>query len=285
MIRSSGVVVSNIIRVFPRRTKATPDDDMVFIGEPQLFRPEADEVHISCTFTWDIPEAERLYNLWSQYYSDVKIGGPGYRALAGANEFTPGLYLKPGYVITSRGCRYNCKFCLVPIWEGKTRTLKIHDGYNVVDNNILSCPKQHIWDVFKMLDRQPQPAMFTGGLDIRLIDNWVIDRLIKMRLKIAYIAYDRKSQKPLINRVVKTILDRSGWSTGTARNKLGCYVLIGYDGDTINAAIERLEWIKELGIRPFPMFYQPPSHTRVKPLGKWADVVRNYSRSWILYRK
>lgn len=40
-----------IIRVFPRRTNATPDDELVRVREtPSLF-DEADEVHISVAFT------------------------------------------------------------------------------------------------------------------------------------------------------------------------------------------------------------------------------------------
>lgn len=42
-----------IIRVFPYKTSYTPDDDMVFIGMPPFIIPEHDEVHISCTFSWD----------------------------------------------------------------------------------------------------------------------------------------------------------------------------------------------------------------------------------------
>ena len=49
-----------IVRVFPRRTSATPTDDLAFVGDPPLFLPEADEVHVSCTFTWDRAEARRL---------------------------------------------------------------------------------------------------------------------------------------------------------------------------------------------------------------------------------
>lgn len=51
-----------IIRVFPSKTSATPNDDLVRIHTtPSLF-DEADEVHISVTFTWDIPWAEWLRN-------------------------------------------------------------------------------------------------------------------------------------------------------------------------------------------------------------------------------
>ena len=68
----------NIIRVFPRRTSYTPTDNMAFVGDPPLFRPDADEVHVSVTFTWDKSEGERLADAWSQYYQNVKLGGVAY---------------------------------------------------------------------------------------------------------------------------------------------------------------------------------------------------------------
>lgn len=50
-----------IARVFPRRTTATPDDELVFFGPPPLLiLPEIDEVHISVAFTYDRPKAEEL---------------------------------------------------------------------------------------------------------------------------------------------------------------------------------------------------------------------------------
>jgi len=53
-------MVTRIIRVFPRRTSFTPVDELAFVGDPPLERPAADEVHVSCTFTWDRPRAEYL---------------------------------------------------------------------------------------------------------------------------------------------------------------------------------------------------------------------------------
>jgi hypothetical protein len=49
-----------ILRVFPRRTNATPDDQLVHIGSPDLFSRhiEADSIHISVAFTWDLAAAE-----------------------------------------------------------------------------------------------------------------------------------------------------------------------------------------------------------------------------------
>lgn len=65
-----------ILRVFPRRTKATPRDEYAFIGDVPLFLPpDISEVHVSVTFTWDLKEAERLARAWSRV-APVKIGGP-----------------------------------------------------------------------------------------------------------------------------------------------------------------------------------------------------------------
>lgn len=73
---------AKIIRVFPTKTNATPDDELVRIHEvPSLF-DEADEVHISVAFTWDIPWAEWAAKQWERV-APVKIGGPAYNEPGG----------------------------------------------------------------------------------------------------------------------------------------------------------------------------------------------------------
>ena len=64
------------IRVFPRRTKATPVDRLAYCGPPDLFA-EADEVHVSVAFTADKAIAERLAEAW-RVVAPVKIGGVAY---------------------------------------------------------------------------------------------------------------------------------------------------------------------------------------------------------------
>ena len=65
-----------ILRVFPRKTNATPEDEYVAIGTPGLFIPDdISELHISVAFTWDLLEAERFAHAWSSY-GNVKIGRP-----------------------------------------------------------------------------------------------------------------------------------------------------------------------------------------------------------------
>ena len=86
-----------LIRVFPRKTKATPIDALAYFGPPDLFA-EADEVHVSVAFTYDKAIAERLVKQW-EVVAPVKLGGVAYGD-AGA-DFVPGRYIKPGYIFTS----------------------------------------------------------------------------------------------------------------------------------------------------------------------------------------
>ena len=173
-----------IIRVFPRKTSMTPiDDPYIFVGDPPLWRPEADVVHVSVTFTWDIEEGKRLQEAWMQHYPIVKLGGP---ALNGGGvlkfRFTPGMYVKHGVTFTSRSCNNNCPWCLVPEYEGKLRTIPITSGHIVQDNNFLQCPPSHRQAVYQMLSSQRRAAEFSGGLDARLVTDGVADELRGLRI-------------------------------------------------------------------------------------------------------
>ena len=80
--------------MFPRRTKATPDDALAFTTPPPNMLPDIDEVHVSVAFTYDFPKAHALAEAWAKTGLPVKLGGPALNA-PGA-DFTPGLYLKKG---------------------------------------------------------------------------------------------------------------------------------------------------------------------------------------------
>ena len=164
-----------IIRVFPTKTNATPTDELVRIRETPSFFDEADEVHVSVTFTWDIPIAEWLAKQWEPV-ATVKIGGPAYNEPGG--DFIPGMYMRHGYVITSRGCPNRCWFCAVPKREGgMLRELPVTDGWILTDDNLLACSPGHIDEVFAMLARQPHKPQFTGGLEAALLTPTMAQRI------------------------------------------------------------------------------------------------------------
>lgn len=257
-----------IARVFPRRTRATPTDDLAFVGPPGLFPPEVDEVHISVTFTWDLPEAERMERAWKSV-APVTVGGPatGMRGEA----FTPGMYLKEGYVIFSRGCPNHCWFCDVWKREGDTRELPINDGWNVLDDNLLACSEVHIRTVFKRLKRQDHATEFTGGLEAKRLKQWHCDLLSDLKPKQMFFAYDTPDDLLPLQRAGQMLL-ASGFTPQSHR--LRCYVLVGYPRDTFELAEIRLRQTIEAGFMPMAMLWRDRS-------GHYSGGWKSFQRQWV----
>jgi len=256
-----------IARVFPRRTKATPIDDLVFTGPPGLFPPEVDEVHISVAFTWDLPYAELLTEYWGKI-APVKIGGPALELPS--DKFIPGFYLKYGYVITSRGCPNHCWFCSVPKREGNIREYPIADGWNVLDDNLLACSEGHIRSVFAMLKKQKHKAEFTGGLEAARLQDWHIDLLCDLKPKQMFFAYDTDDDyEPL--RIASRKLLQAGFTK--ASHSLRCFVLIGYKGDTQSKAQARMQNCIDIGFTPMAMLWRDDS-------GKVSREWQRFQRLW-----
>lgn len=266
----------NVIRVFPRRTKATPSDEYAFVGYPPLWWPEADEVHISVTFTWDIPQAQKLADAWSAVTGlPTKIGGPAMGEPGG--EFIPGMYLKDGYVITSRGCPNHCWFCSVPRREGGLRELPITEGYNVTDDNLLACSEAHVRAVFGMLKRQPERALLTGGLEAARLETWHVDLLSDLKPARTYFAYDTPHDLGPLRRAGEMLAN-----VGLKSHEFCCYVLIGYPGDTFDQAEQRLLETIEAGFFPFAMLYRDE---RGACSPEWARFQRLWARPQIVGSK
>lgn len=267
--------MNEVIRVFPRRTKWTPTDDLVFVGEPPLWLDGSmlqsldTPVFISVTFIWDIEEGNYLLRSWRRFFNTVLLGGPAFNNSGG--EFTPGMFVKQGVVVTSRGCPKSCNFCLVPKREGKIRELEIMDGWNVFDNNLLACSREHVEAVFEMLRRQPQPAHFTGGLDKTLLESWHVDLLKSIRLKRAYFACDSYSAFPALERAADFLSDFS-------REKKYCYALMNYYPETPEQAEARLIRIFNLGFMPFAMYYRGPlAGHRPAADPTWRKLIRKWT--------
>ncbi len=262
-----------IVRIFPRQTNATPIDEWVRIGcdTPSMFDHllEIDEVHISVAFTWDIPWAERAARQWERI-APVKVGGPAYNTPGG--DFVPGMYMRTGYVITSRGCPNRCTFCAVPKREGGTlRELPITDGWIVTDDNLLACSPGHIDGVFEMLKRQPHRPQFTGGLESALLTPSMAVRLRELKPESLFFAYDRPAElEPLIE-AGRMLLD-AGFTR--ASHVMRCYVLIGYDKrDTFDRCIKRFGEAYRAGFMPMAMLYRDEK-------GDYAKDWRQFQREW-----
>ena len=264
-------MTNSIIRVFPCRTSGTPSDALAFVGGPPLERPQADEVHISVTFTWDKATGERLQKAWAQYYPVVHLGGPAYDDPG--NGFTPGFYIREGVTFTSRGCNNQCPWCLVPPREGRLRLLPIVPGNIVNDNNLLQCPREHIEHVFAML-RSQHAIQFTGGLQASLVTEWVAEEMRSLRIKQVFLAADTDAALRLLERAIKRL-------SFLGRQKLRCYVLLAFNGETMAQGEARLERVWEMGAMPFAILYQPPERL-IEYSHEWRSLARAWHRGSIM---
>lgn len=258
-----------ILRVFPRHTSFTPTDAYAFVGDPPMMRPEADEVHVSCAFTWDVERAKRLAAAWGQYYPVVKLGGPAFASPA--EDFTPGMYLKDGVTFTSRGCNNRCPWCLVSEREGKLRLLNpISPGYIINDNNFLETGHAHMEKVFAMLRQQKHRAEFTGGLEPELVDDWFADQLRGLRVGQVFFACDTDAHIPILAKAAERL-------SFLGRDRLRCYVLLAYKGESIERGLARLKAVWDTGCIPFAPLYQPPEK-RIDYSEEWRHLARMWSR-------
>jgi len=267
-----------VFRVFPRKTKATPDDQNVRINcAPGLF-DEADEIHISVTFSWDLPCAEKLAWEWS-VVAPIKIGGPATGEKSG--DFIPGMYLKKGYVITSRGCPNHCWFCSVPKREGNIRELPITEGWNVLDDNLLACSDKHIKAVFAMLAKQKEPVEFTGGLEAARLTPRIAEELKKLRIKQMFFAYDTPDDLPPLIEAGRLLQD-AGFALQPCSHALRCFVLCGFKGDTIAKGETRMEETMQAGFTPMAMLWKDETG---KSEPEWRKFQRMWARPAIIYSK
>jgi len=273
--------MSRLIRVFPRKTKATPDDELARFGPPDLL-DEADEVHISVTFTYDKPAAELLAEQW-KYVAPVKVGGVAYgdRSL----EFIPGRYIRPGYTVTSRGCPRRCWFC--GVWKKwpEPNLLPIHEGWNILDDNLLACPREHVERVFAMLRRQGRRVEFTGGLEALALQDYQVDLLASLKPRPnCFFAYDPGDEFETLASAARRLLE-AGFTPQSHR--LRCYVLIGFPKDTFDAADLRLRQVLGLGFTPMAMLWRPetPSQMKYAPDVAWRAFQRRWARPAIIHAK
>ena len=258
-----------IARIFPRKTAASPSDPLAFFDvPPMLVLPEIDEVHISVAFSWDRRRADWLAKQWEAVGVPVRIGGPALGEAGG--NFEPGMYIKHGYIITSRGCPNECWFCSVWRREGKgIRELPIKTGWNLLDDNLLACSDDHIRNVFKMLATQNHRVEFTGGLEAARLKSWHVEELRKLKPKQMFFAYDTPDDLEPLRVAGKKLLE-AGFTTTS--HVLRAYVLAGWAKDSFEAAELRMQETMAAGFMPMAMLYRDNSGDRDPAWMRWQKL-------------
>jgi hypothetical protein len=166
----------------------------------------------------------------------------------------------------------------VPLREGNfARELPIREGWNILDDNLLACSEAHVRKVFTMLNRQKRGMVqFTGGLEAARLKPWHIELLKSLRPKQMFFAFDTPDDLPALEEAARMF---KAAEYGT-RNNLRCYVLVGYPGDTLQDAEQRLKTVMRLGICPMAMLYRDNSGTTKQ---EWRHFQRMWARPAVIY--
>ncbi|WP_304473588.1 radical SAM protein [uncultured Desulfovibrio sp.] len=262
------------------------------------------------TVEWFIPLMNDAYNrvYSSKVFSftpdepnlprDVIRGGTGYGLSANLPDaiehIMPDYSLYPGFKaslgFTTRGCIRSCPWCVVPGKEGKIHAhaeleeFLRPDCRDVVlmDNNILA--HEH---GIRQLERSITLGLrldCNQGLDARLIA--VDDALARLLSRVRWsksirLACDHKSQMPAVESSVKAIRRHGG-----KRYNFSCYVLV----QDVEDALERIEFLRGLGVDPFAQPYREPGSKKVPAqnllrLARWCNHKAIFKTvSWSQYQ-
>lgn len=245
-------------------------------------------LYISIPFTWNLPDVRAKILQHDFRYDRVIVGGPAVQLMpeylkdiAETPGQLPGVLQKvnPFATKTTIGCPNKCKFCAVgsgKIDGGVFRELDDWPNLNVIcDNNPLACSRKHF---DKIIDRAKLLKWVDiQNLEARLLTKYHAGRLAELKGLKTRIAWDCTSQEKYVIRALDLLK-----KAGINKNRVGCYVLIGYK-DTPEDALYRLQTLKDLGIKPNPMRYNPlNAMTRDEYVSdKWTHKeLKRFMRYW-----
>ena len=156
----------------------------VILSRKEIYRKRIEKVYASCVF-YSPASQKRISKLRDYYGKALILGGSGVdiraRLPREIEELPADYTLYPelkdraiGFI--TRGCPFDCPFCIVPIKEGKTHQVSdldtlLADGLRkliLLDDNILSHP-----DAGNFLEEMAQRNLqvnFTQTFDLRMVD-------------------------------------------------------------------------------------------------------------------
>jgi hypothetical protein len=118
----------------------------------------------------------------------------------------------------------------------------------VCDNNLLASSRTHFDKVIDSLKRFDR-VDFNQGLDASLFTSYHAGRIAELKGCKVRFSLDDTDDRADVAAAIDTAIN-------AGLKDIGIYVLIGFD-DTPEEAQSNLEWVRQRGIRPNPMRFQP----------------------------
>ena len=225
----------------------------------------------SADIDW-IPQADRIVKGGTGYGLDNKLPDeiehiyPDY-------DLYPELTRDTAYGYLTRGCPRHCEFCIVGDKEG-LRSVKVADlsefwrgqkYIKLLDPNLLCC-KERI-ELLQQLVYSGSYVDFTQGLDIRAINDQVIDLINRIKIKEIHFAWDNPKQDLTTN---------FAYYAGAAKHKphgrFGTVYVLTNFGTTMEENLYRIYTLRDLGYDPYVMIYDKPNAPKeIKRLQRWCN--------------
>lgn len=252
-----------------------------------------DKVYISCIFEENKSDVLKMAAQFP--HSQVFLGGPGVDLTSKLPDFIE--HLMPDYDLfgcnysmgfTTRGCIRKCPFCIVPEKEGYIQAVadiyefwdRRHKIVALLDNNIFALPDQ-FYKIADQIIKNKLIVNFTSGLDIRLIDSGLAEKLAKLTTtnfsskkhpnREFTFAWDNINDEDKILSGLKILSD-----AGLNRSRF--YVLSGFN-TTFEDDLYRLNRLKELKQRPYLMRYKYVRGNRLySDLARWANQPQFFAK-------
>lgn len=254
-----------------------------------LFEPRYDRVYGSTIFKFSVERTARL----RRAFPEAIIGGTGAENAITIEDFAPDAIgpdysdypdFRPSLGFTQRGCRMNCKFCVVPgkegkpssvatiadIWRGEPHPRQLH----LLDNDFFGQPREQ-WKkrVAEIRDGNFK-VCFNQGLNVRLIDDEIAAELATVEYRDdgferrrLYTAWDNLKDEPIFFRGVDR-LERAG----IPPTHLMAYMLVGFDkNETEERVHHRINRMTERGIRPYVMRFHHNSPF-LNAIARWVNL-------------
>ena len=176
--------------------------------------------------------------------------------------------------MTSRGCPRQCPFCHVSAKEGcqARKVADVSDFWcgqkeiKVLDPNIIACADKR--DLMQQYRETNAIIDFTQGLDIRILDQYDVEDINKMRQVKLHFAWDDPKQD---------LADKfADFARGFRRKtKIGTvYCLTNYNS-TMEENLYRIYKLSALGYDPYVMIYDKPHASKeIRRLQRWCNNKR-----------